>query len=123
MSMIGTGLAASVANAHVSSKQSAKAQKKDNTDSAQRASRMKDAFESQLKGVGEGDDDNSGDRLHLDSEMPDQGTPGYYAPEEEEEGEGEGKDVGSQMLKDLMPRHLQSPYNQAPPESKLDISG
>ena len=123
MSIIGTGVAAAVANAHVSSKQSAKNIKKDSSDGTHRANKAQDIFVSHLQGIEEGEEDNASDRLHLDSELPDSGTPSYEEPEQDEEEEEGKPSVGDQMLKDLDPRHLGSPYMQGPPESRLDIKG
>ncbi len=121
MSVIGTGIAAAVANTQASSKQSAKALKKDSTDQAHRARQLKDKFESHLKGVEEGEDDNASDRLHLDSQLPDSGTPFYQAPVEQEGEEDAEGSAGEKMLKDLHNKHLRSPYDQRPPETHLDI--
>ncbi len=125
MSIIGTGIAASVANAHVGSSQAAKSIKKESAQRAFQSQKIKDVFESHLKGIEEGQEDDASDRIHIDGKVPDHGHPPQQEKETKEETKAKQKTANpsDDMLKQISggPRHW--PYTQAEPPAKFDVQG
>ncbi len=81
MSVLGTSIAASVAQTALQSQQVARQRDGLNSQAADGARRLRDLVEGHLQALEEGDEFESPAQLHIDNQLPDHQSGGYRTPE------------------------------------------
>jgi len=103
MSVVGTGVAAGVAQTSLQAQQVSRRRDKDHAQRTSNSGKMREVFEAHLRALEEGDEIDSGDRLYIDGEVP--------------QGESSEKQPPQEILKKNKDGHLQEHTPQATPDT------
>jgi len=97
MSVVGTGVAAAVAQTALQAQQVAARRDRQSSRTTADAKQLRDLFDSRLKALEEADASEAGAQLHVDGQLPDRPAPQQEPQQKDHEpAEPDGADVGTQ---------------------------